>query len=437
MLRARTYSIVELITVLPRSVSGSGRTGVAFNSQRYAAPPSAQPDSMLPGSRYRGKLARRPLSASYELTPELVGQGGYGAVWRGKHRGGGNVAVKVVPLPGCSAAEPARSCSRAELRASLTELEVMARVGSHESLLTLREAFLERGSLYLVTELMEDDLCSVLMKRERAGLKYDETTVCRFFYGLLRGLAHLHSHGVIHRDVKLDNIMLRRANDLCSAQLGDFGLATIVRFGEAGPSGAVGSLQYIAPEVLLSTDGNDSYSFSADMWSAGVVLYAVLSCTFPFSSSRKGGSERKILDGAFNFDGEAWSHVSAEAKSLIRKLLVVDPKRRLTAHRALRHPWFAELRRHEQTVARERAKSADSGNFWRNGIRDLLQQLTGVASVPTAGSSDSSSDMERLPSVPACRTKERRHSITATKLVTSKLPPVLATGVGSRRQTSG
>eukprot|EP00873_Tetraselmis_striata_P024644 jgi/Tetstr1/444908/TSEL_003359.t1 len=303
---------------------------------------------MLMNSRYKGKLARQPLQRSYELTPDLLGRGGYGEVWRGMHRDGGDVAVKVVPLSGTKSGQPPRDSTGTDLRASLSELEVMARVGSHDSLVTLRKAFMENGSLYLVTDLLEDDLCNVLMKRQRAGLPaYDEATACRFFYRLLRGLNHLHSHGVVHRDVKLDNIMLRRSDDLCSAQLGDFGLATIVRFGDPRPSGAVGSLQYIAPEVLLSAENETSYDFSADLWSAGVVLYAVLGGKFPFGAGRKGSSEQKILEGTVKFDGRFLvEHVKAE-----------------------------------EAGARERAKSADSSS-WRTGLRDLLQQLTGVAAGP-------------------------------------------------------
>lgn len=263
------------------------------------------------------------------------------------------------------------------------ELEVMARVGHHDSLLTLREAFVEDGNLYLVTDVMETDMCELLMQPGGGHRSHwSELDVCRFMFSLLKGLAHLHSYGIAHRDVKLDNIMLRRADDPSSAHLGDFGLAAVA----SKASGAVGSLQYIAPEVLVSKEGQDFYGTSADMWSAGVVLYATLGRSFPFGSKRKDATVRKIHDGSFDFNGAHWANVSNEAKSLIHDLLVVDPTSRLTAHQALRHPWFASVSA-EEAKNRARAKSAD-GRFWLSGVRDIMQQLAGL--INTSSSSERS-----------------------------------------------
>lgn len=82
------------------------------------------------------------------------------------------------------------------------------------------------------------------------------------------------------------------------------------------------------------------YGPACDLWSAGVILYMLLSGTPPFSSSSHPRLLRSIVAGAFSFDGAAWKHISAEAKALITKLLVVDPQARLTASAALAHPWM-------------------------------------------------------------------------------------------------
>eukprot|EP00951_Prasinocladus_malaysianus_P023387 scaffold198878_cov31-Prasinocladus_malaysianus.AAC.1 len=171
-------------------------------------------------SRQRGKLAVRPIHTAYAFG-EMIGKGGYGSVFQAKHLSTGqDVAIKVIelfssqhqqggPVPVASTSEPAA-------KQKMAEFEVMAFLGHHESLLGICEAYLEAGKLFLVTELMDGDLCDTLLDR---GCGFSESDTRRCLYQLLRGVAHMHGLGVIHRDIKLDNVMLRDTADISTVCL--------------------------------------------------------------------------------------------------------------------------------------------------------------------------------------------------------------------------
>lgn len=102
-------------------------------------------------------------------------------------------------------------------------------------------------------------------------------------------------------------------------------------------SDVVGSPYYVAPEVLRK-----HYGPEADVWSAGVILYILLSGVPPFWAETEIGIFRQILEGKIDFESEPWPNISESAKDLIRKMLDQNPKRRLTAHEVLCHPWIVD-----------------------------------------------------------------------------------------------
>ena len=96
-----------------------------------------------------------------------------------------------------------------------------------------------------------------------------------------------------------------------------------------------GTPRFIAPEVL-----NGNISPKCDIWSVGVLLYLLVSGIPPFDGSNDNEILHKVLKGEFNFNYQPFKAVSSECKDLIKKLLVLNPDRRLTAQEALNHPWF-------------------------------------------------------------------------------------------------
>ena len=151
----------------------------------------------------------------------------------------------------------------------------------------------------------------------------------------------MHSNNIIHRDLKLENILIQEIEksqetneDLFILKIIDFGTAKIFDKNKKAKA-VVGSSYYIAPEVI-----NKKYNRECDLWSAGVILYMFIVGHAPFD----GGSDREIMEkvkkGNFPKNEPRWINASNEVKDLINKLLIYEPEKRLTAFDALKHPWF-------------------------------------------------------------------------------------------------
>lgn len=126
-------------------------------------------------------------------------------------------------------------------------------------------------------------------------------------------------------------VVSENAEDL---KIVDFGAAKILEKDEHSKA-KVGSVYYIAPEILKK-----DYDEKCDIWSLGVILYMMLSGTAPFSGRTDKAIFESILNGKFSFPQKRWGSVSEQAKDLISKMLIYDPKERISAKKALNHSWF-------------------------------------------------------------------------------------------------
>lgn len=159
------------------------------------------------------------------------------------------------------------------------------------------------------------------------------------FYQLLEGLNYLHSQGIIHTDIKTGNVLVLNGDlDDPHVQINDFGYSQIIQEGKLGNE-FIGTPDYSAPEIFTKV----KYTKSIDMWSMGVVLYEMLSGQTPWPKTSKKEFLISILLGKFCFDSPVWSSISEEAKDLIKQLICVNPKKRLTAKEAMNHPWFKDV----------------------------------------------------------------------------------------------
>ena len=154
---------------------------------------------------------------------------------------------------------------------------------------------------------------------------------------MLSAVAILHSLHICHRDLKIENWVLKSGNDLWSPlKLIDFGLSTHFTPGHK-LSRVVGSSYYIAPEVLKK-----SYTAACDLWSLGVIVYMLLSGSPPFFGSNEERIKASILNGEYSFPPELFGDVSEDALAFVSCLLSYDMEKRFTAHQALSHPWLEE-----------------------------------------------------------------------------------------------
>uniref|UniRef100_J3LRP4 non-specific serine/threonine protein kinase n=1 Tax=Oryza brachyantha TaxID=4533 RepID=J3LRP4_ORYBR len=184
-----------------------------------------------------------------------------------------------------------------------------------------------------------------------------------------------HAHGVMHRDLKPENFLYAGKSEDAQLKAIDFGLSVFFRPGERFRE-IVGSPYYMAPEVLRR-----DYGPEVDIWSAGVILYILLCGVPPFWAETEQGVARAILRGAVDFDREPWPRISRAAKSLVRQMLDVDPRRRPTAQQVLDHPWLHHPARAPNVplgdVVRARLKQFSLMNrFKKKAMRVIAEHLS-------------------------------------------------------------
>jgi serine/threonine protein kinase len=145
----------------------------------------------------------------------------------------------------------------------------------------------------------------------------------------------LHSYGIVHRDLKLENIMMSDNSEDSVPKIVDFGLSKII-----GPTETAvepfGTLGYVAPEVLKK----EPYSFSCDLWSLGCIVYALISGSLPFDHEDNKETIRMTLDEDLVFDLRCWKTASMDVKELIRGLLEKKADVRYTLDMAFSSKWF-------------------------------------------------------------------------------------------------
>ena len=148
--------------------------------------------------------------------------------------------------------------------------------------------------------------------------RVDDVSACRFLHQILLGVEHLHAHGVVHRDLKPENLLLDgRASHL---KIIDFGLSNMYSPGELLET-ACGSPCYAAPEMIA---GKQYHGLKVDIWSCGVILYAMICGYLPFEDPNTNKLYKKILKCQYTFP----KNVNSSAKDLIQKILNTDPATR-------------------------------------------------------------------------------------------------------------
>ena len=189
------------------------------------------------------------------------------------------------------------------------------------------------GVVHVVMELLQgQELVDAI---EEHGT-YQESDARIVMSNMLDAIAFMHARGVVHRDLKLENLVLARPGDLDSVTLVDFGLAKALMARERAEN-VCGTLAYVAPEALAA----GVYGQGVDVWALGVAMHVLLTGAWPFDDEDEDELMDAIIECDLDFDeGEEWEWISPQAKDLLRGLLEPNPKHRLTAAQALEHEWF-------------------------------------------------------------------------------------------------
>jgi calcium-dependent protein kinase len=241
--------------------------------------------------------------------------------------------------------------TKAGLEQLREEIFIMCQL-DHPNIVRLEEVYESHSEIYLVQELC---LGGELFDRldDQPDYHYTESECARLVKQMLSSVRYLHSKGIIHRDLKLENFLFSSTAIDSELKMIDFGLSKHFRFGEVHHE-AVGTPYTVAPEVIRGT-----YDERCDIWAIGVITFLLLSGDPPFGGC--GGPEplltvrSNILRGDYKFEPEdVWSLVSDKAKEFIKSMLVIDPKHRPTARDAQKHTWLREwasrLRKHDDNM---------------------------------------------------------------------------------------
>ena len=214
----------------------------------------------------------------------------------------------------------------------LHELMMFKTLVGHANVIQIYEVFENKKYFFFVMEYASSGDLLQLMKKKN---KLSEVTARHIFTQLAHGLEFIHSKGILHRDIKLDNILLQESEGEYRAKICDFGVSRFMSEGEV-INEQCGTPAYIAPEIIKKKGYK---GFSADLWSLGVMLYAMVMGAMPFKANNMDGLHEKIIKRDCDMQNDL---VTPQAKDLIERLLTVDPNKRITLPEVFQHPWMKE-----------------------------------------------------------------------------------------------
>ena len=218
------------------------------------------------------------------------------------------------------------------------EIEILKKL-DHPNIVKIIEFFSTPKAYYIIT-----DFCGCGELYNQIKHQYTEGQLAVLFYQVLSGLYYLHTKNIVHRDLKLENILIseiEKDNNTNEkyfwVKIIDFGTAKIFEKNK-NEKAVVGSSYYIAPEVL-----HKNYNEKCDTWSVGVILYMLIVGRAPFDGKSDDEIIENIEKGEFNSKHPKMLNSSDEVQDLVKKLLEVNVKKRLSPSEALKHPWFKKF----------------------------------------------------------------------------------------------
>jgi len=279
--------------------------------------------------------------AKYYKILEKIGKGFFGKVFKVLHFQTGQIrALKEIKKEMINLQD--------DNRKFLKEIEVLSQI-DHPNIIKLYEYFITENSYCCVIELAKG---FELMETIKHLNFYSEPQAAFIMEQLFSCVAYLHSNGIVHRDLKPDNIIMETSN------LGDFNIK-LIDFGAAYSFNnshyrkygnqerkirlRIGTPYYMAPEVIAGY-----YDKKCDLWSLGIIMFILLSGEPPFRGEDDYDTLELVKSGKYNFNGSHWDQVSKQAKNLIDRLLIMDPKKRISAEEALKDPWILNSKKNNK-----------------------------------------------------------------------------------------
>ena len=258
---------------------------------------------------------------SYEVIKQL-GKGGYGKVYEVKN-------IKTGEVRACKHLSKLNIKNLEKFR---REIEILKQM-DHPNIIKLYEVYESDRSLYLVMEECKGgEIFERIIKHIQDKKMYTERDAAKIFEQVMSCIAYCHNKNICHRDLKPENLLFLNEGE------GEDNRLKVIDFGLSQACDRlktkVGTAYYVSPEIL-----NGNYTHLCDIWSAGVILYILLSGDPPFNGPNDNVIYTKISEMKFKFPENKWKNISNDAKDLICHMIVPE-KDRYIAEQVLKHPWF-------------------------------------------------------------------------------------------------
>lgn len=322
----------------------SARRGPAKRSGQSG---SASFDKNKGGGHEQGA---RKMVGNYILG-KTIGEGTFGKVTIAVHiPTKEKVAVKIL--------EKSRIKEQADIRRVNREIKILKK-NRHPNIIQLYEVLDTQNSVYLI---MENADGGEMFDYIVAHRHVPERQACIFFHQIIDGIEVLHQSEVTHRDLKPENLLLKSTPNGWIVKIVDFGLSNTHEGGRL-LSTACGSPCYAAPEMIA---GKKYFGPLADIWSCGVILFALVCGYLPFEDPNTSALYKKIMSGQYK--PAKW--ISGDVRDLIRKILETDPDKRYQIHDIRRHQWYSQVS--EEDVPKDIVSSKDAELAQAEAMRGIV-----------------------------------------------------------------
>jgi calcium-dependent protein kinase len=268
-----------------------------------------------------------------------LGKGSYGSVYMCKHKKtGDNFAVKIINVT---------RINSHSLRKLHLEIAIMKAL-DHPNIIKLRGVFFGRRTVSLVMDLCQGgELFDHLTGNSQNKRGFQESYAARLLKYMISAVSYLHSQGIMHRDLKLENFLFQTKEASSPLCLIDFGLSKHYCAHETMHQ-VVGSAYYTAPEVLQGT-----YDYRCDIWSLGVVAYMLLCGSPPFNGANSDAIHHQIQKQEPDLSARKFPHLSPAGINFLQRMLTKNPVERISLEEACTHPFILQAAGwSEQSVGR-------------------------------------------------------------------------------------
>ena len=273
----------------------------------------------------------------------IIGQGGFAKVNLGLNV----LSGRVVAIKSFNKTIKSKNGDNLNMNKILYEINLMRKL-NHPNITKILETFEDEQFYFIIMEYINGGNLFSYVKKRR---KLSEKTAKFLFKQIIFGIKHIHSQLIVHRDIKLENILIDLNNNV---KICDFGIGIILSTENEELHSHCGTPMYIAPEIILSNKEKGYKGFPVDIWSAGIALYIMLSGKLPFNLDEdlddiegynNNAKEKnvKLKDEIINKEPKYIENISDEARNLLKGLLNKDPTKRLTCDQILNHPWLSDI----------------------------------------------------------------------------------------------